>query len=168
MLAVKLRRLYYGVRIRLAGSYERMALYDRWLGFGEVRGRVRITGLPDFGTEPHLLSFGDMVSIADGVRFLTHVGTSIFREDYPDLFIRKPIRVGSSVQIGFNAVILPGVTIGDRVIIGAGAVVSRDVPDNSVVAGVPARVVKSFDEYRLGLLRDAAIEPLPEHRASGG
>ena len=49
------------------------------------------------------------------------------------------------VRIGGNVTILPGVTIGSNVVIGAGAVVSRDIPDNSVALGVPARVVKSIE-----------------------
>jgi serine acetyltransferase len=46
-----------------------------------------------------------------------------------------------------NVMILSGVRIGNRVIIGAGAVVTKDIPDNSVAVGVPARVIKAVDEY---------------------
>lgn len=55
-----------------------------------------------------------------------------------------PVRVGKDVWIGSGAVILPGVTIGDGAIIGAGAVVTKDVPDNVVVAGVPAKVIRKL------------------------
>ena len=51
------------------------------------------------------------------------------------------------VYIGNNVIILPGVTIGSNVIIGAGAVVSKNIPDNSVAVGIPARVIKTADEY---------------------
>lgn len=61
--------------------------------------------------------------------------------------ITKPIVVGNNVYIGNNVIILPGVTIGNNVVIGAGAVVSKDIPDNSVAVGVPARVIKTADEY---------------------
>lgn len=54
----------------------------------------------------------------------------------------KPIRIGNDVWIGGNCTILPGVTIGNNVIVAAGAVVTKDVPDNCVVAGVPATVIK--------------------------
>ena len=54
-----------------------------------------------------------------------------------------PIVLGSNVWIGANATILPGVTIGDNAVVAAGSVVTKDVPANMVVAGVPARVVKS-------------------------
>ena len=58
--------------------------------------------------------------------------------------IPRPIRIGKNVWIGSNAVILPGVTIGDGAVIAAGAAVTKDVPENSVVGGVPARVLRTI------------------------
>ncbi len=52
--------------------------------------------------------------------------------------------IGRDVWIGANAVILPGVTIGDGAVIAAGAVVTKDVPENTVAGGVPARVIKTI------------------------
>ena len=57
------------------------------------------------------------------------------------------IRIGNNVNIGWNAIIMPGVTIGNNCVVGAGAVVNKDVPDNSVVAGVPARIIETIEEY---------------------
>jgi maltose O-acetyltransferase len=57
----------------------------------------------------------------------------------------KPVTIGSDVWIGGNVTILPGVKIGSNVVIAAGAVVSRDVPDNALAAGVPARVIRSLE-----------------------
>lgn len=54
----------------------------------------------------------------------------------------EPVIIGDNVWIGGNAVILPGVTIGDNVVIGAGSVVTKDIPDNVVVAGNPAKNIK--------------------------
>ncbi len=54
----------------------------------------------------------------------------------------EPVKIGNSVWIGGGVTIVPGVTIGDRVVIGAGSVVTRDVPDNCVVAGNPAKIIK--------------------------
>lgn len=53
-----------------------------------------------------------------------------------------PIRLGKNVWVGANATILPGVTIGDNAIIAAGAVVTKDVPENTVVGGIPAKSIK--------------------------
>ena len=56
----------------------------------------------------------------------------------------KPVSIGNSVWIGGDVTILPGVTIGDNCTIGAGSVVTRDIPANSVAAGNPARVIKTL------------------------
>ena len=60
--------------------------------------------------------------------------------------IPAPIRIGKNVWVVANAVILPGVTIGDGAIVAAGAVVNRDVPENTVVGGVPAKVIRTIHE----------------------
>jgi len=60
----------------------------------------------------------------------------------------EPVAVGDDVWLGGGAIVLPGVTIGDRAVVGAGSVVTRDVPANAVVAGSPARVIRSLEEAR--------------------
>jgi maltose O-acetyltransferase len=57
----------------------------------------------------------------------------------------KPISFGNNVWIGGNAVINPGVTVGDNVVIASGAVVTKDIPDNVVVGGNPARIIKQIE-----------------------
>jgi acetyltransferase-like isoleucine patch superfamily enzyme len=109
-----------------------------------------------FGTEPWIITLGDNVHITDGVKFITHDGgTLLYRNQIPDLEITKPITVGDNVYIGNNVILLPGVTIGSNVVIGAGAVVSKDIPDNSVAVGVPARVIKTADDYLEKLKRES-------------
>ena len=51
--------------------------------------------------------------------------------------------IGRNCVIGLNAIILPGVTIGDEVVVGAGSIVTKDIPNNSIAVGNPARVIKS-------------------------
>jgi acetyltransferase-like isoleucine patch superfamily enzyme len=103
-----------------------------------------------FSTEPWLITIGNNVFITADCAFITHDGgTLILRKEVPDLELTAPIRVGNDVYMGIRTIIMPGVTIGNRVIIAAGSIVTKDIPDNSVVAGVPARVIKSVDDYLL-------------------
>lgn len=105
-------------------------------------------GPQSWGTEPWLITLGNNVHMASGCRFVNHDGgTLLFRDRVPDLEITKPIVVGNNVYIGAETMILPGVHIGNNVVIGARSVVTRDIPDNSVAVGVPARVIKTADEY---------------------
>ena len=64
-------------------------------------------------------------------------------EERHDL-IPKPIHIGKNVWIGSNSTILPGVSIGDNAVIGAGSVVTKDIPENMMAVGHPARVIKSI------------------------
>lgn len=76
--------------------------------------------------------------------------------------IVKPITIGDHVWIGRRAMILKGVTIGDRAIIAAGAVVSQDVPADTVVAGNPAKAVKKIEGNSVSIAR--ARETIKEHQ----
>jgi maltose O-acetyltransferase len=58
----------------------------------------------------------------------------------------KPVEIGSDVWVGGGAIILPGVRVGSRTVIGAGSVVTRDVPDGVFAAGNPCRVIRALDE----------------------
>ena len=58
----------------------------------------------------------------------------------------QPVRIGNDVWIGGNVTILPGVTIGNNVVVAAGAVVTKDVSDNTLVGGVPARKIKEIED----------------------
>lgn len=60
--------------------------------------------------------------------------------------IPKPIHIGKNVWIGSNSTILPGVTIGDNAVIGAGSVVTKDIPENMLAVGSPAKVIRSIFE----------------------
>ena len=109
-----------------------------------------------FGSEPWLISIGNNVHIVSGCHFVNHDGgVLILRQYFPSLEICKRINIGNDVYIGLNCIIMPGVNIGNNVVIGAGSVVTRDIPDNSVAAGVPAKVIKSTAEYCEKLLAES-------------
>lgn len=104
-----------------------------------------------FPTDPELISIGDNVKIASGVEFINHdvcsamlnckFNTTMFQD------MIGPIKIGDNVMIGADVKIMPNVYIGNNVIIAAGSIVTQDVPPNCVVAGVPAKTIKSFDEF---------------------
>ena len=119
--------------------------YARSLGV-RIGEDCRLIGV-DFGSEPYLVTLGDHVS-ATGTQFVTHDGGAwVFRDRRPDGDLIAPITVGSNVFLGSGTKVLPGVSIGDDVVVGAGAVVTRDIPSNCVAAGIPAKPVRSLDEY---------------------
>ncbi|MDT0202636.1 acyltransferase [Nocardioides sp. AE5] len=95
------------------------------------------------------MTIGDHVTVTGNVQFLTHDGgVWVLRHEHPDLDVFGPISIGNNVFLGFGATILPGISIGDNVVVGAGAVVTRDIPADCVAAGVPARPLRSLDDYR--------------------
>lgn len=104
---------------------------------------------------PELISIGNNVHIASHVYLTTHDITHRMINNYlktNDVNHRVSetigcIRIGDNVFIGSGTRVLGNVNIGSNVIIGASALVNKDIPDNSVVAGVPARVISSFDDY---------------------
>lgn len=101
-----------------------------------------------FGSEPWLVKLGNHVSASD-TQFITHDGAVwVLRQEHPDIDCVAPIVVGDNVFFGSSAIVLPGVTIGSNVAIGAGSVVTRDIPSDCVAAGVPARPIQSIAEYR--------------------
>lgn len=131
--------------------------YARKIGV-EIGDDCRILGMEagTFGSEPFLVKIGSHVTITSGVRFVTHDGgVWVFRHEYPDIEVFGKIEVGSNTFIGINTIILPGVRIGNDCIIGAGSIVSKDIPDGSVAAGVPARVVSSIEDYKQKVLQKA-------------
>lgn len=92
------------------------------------------------------VTIGNHVNLAQGITVtaLNHnfKDTSLRIDEQG--FSTKPIVIEDDVWIGANAVILPGVTIGKHVVVAAGAVVTKDVPDNTIVGGVPAKEIKKI------------------------
>ncbi|GHU55180.1 hypothetical protein FACS189442_2420 [Spirochaetia bacterium] len=91
------------------------------------------------------IRIGKNCNIAKGVTIRDYDGKYIERPDYRTA---QPVYIGNNVWIGFRAMILKGVTIGDGAIIAAGAVVTKDVPAHSMAAGNPAKIIKTNVKYR--------------------
>lgn len=89
---------------------------------------------------------GNHVNLAQGITItaLNHNFEDASKRIDEQGISTKPVVIGDDVWIGANAVILPGVTIGSHCVVAAGAVVTKDVPDNCVVGGVPAKVIKKI------------------------
>ena len=93
------------------------------------------------------VTIGNHVNLAQGIT------VTALNHNFEDTNLRideqgistKPVTIGDDVWIGANAVILPGVTIGKHVVVAAGAVVTKDVPDNCIVGGVPAKKIKDLN-----------------------
>ena len=84
-------------------------------------------------------NYSELISIEDNV--VISFGVTIITHDH-SMDIVAPVTIKKEAFLGSRSVILPGVTIGEKSIVGAGAVVTKDVPDNTTVVGSPARVIK--------------------------
>ena len=130
---------------------------DRYVKYLRKRG-VRIGGGTKFRSpetveidtsRPELLEIGENVFIHKGNVIMTHDWAgwcfiNTHKEFYPS---HAKVKIGNNVWFGENVCVCKGVTIGDNCIIGIGSVVTKSIPANSVAAGVPARVICTYDEY---------------------
>ncbi|WP_327018708.1 acyltransferase [Croceibacter atlanticus] len=120
----------------------------------QIGQNCRLVGSVNFGSEPYLIKIGDHVSITSS-SFITHDGAVwIFRKDNPNIDLIKPITLGNNIFIGSDCTILPGVNIGDNVIVGANSLVNKSLESGYVYAGVPVKKIKSIDDYWLGIKKE--------------
>ena len=101
-------------------------------------------------TRPSLLEIGDYAKITSRVIVLTHdFSYTVLSSVYHDIMneCRGKTVIGKNVFIGMGSIILPGVRLGDNVIVGSGSVVTKDAPPNVVIAGNPAKIVCTLDEF---------------------
>lgn len=94
---------------------------------------------------PWLIIIGDNVTLAPGVLVLCHDGSTKKAVGYSKV---GKVIIGNNVFIGAKSIILPNTTIGDNVVVGAGSVVRGSIPSNVVVAGAPAKVIQSYEEFK--------------------
>ncbi|MES2439453.1 MAG: sugar O-acetyltransferase [Verrucomicrobiota bacterium] len=140
---------------------ERRAVLTKLLGTSHPDTYIESSFKCDYGYNIHVgtgfyanfdLIILDVCKVIIGKNCMIGPRVSIYTAGHPidaetrvsGLEFGSPITIGDNVWIGGNAVINPGVTIGNNVVIASGAVVTKDVPDNVVVAGVPAKVIKKI------------------------
>jgi acetyltransferase-like isoleucine patch superfamily enzyme len=95
-----------------------------------------------WASEKATIRIGDYALLGPGVKiFTSNHGIALGQKIRAQPWTEKDVIIGNDVWIGANAVILAGMTVGDGAIVAAGAVVTRDVPPNAIVGGVPARII---------------------------
>ena len=126
---------------RIRGEYTTEKLISMGMTVGKNFGRLN--GVILDPSHCWLITIGDDVTMAPRVHILAHDASTKGFLGYTKI---GRVNIGNNVFIGAESVILPGVTIGNRCIIAAGSVVTRDIPDDSLAAGCPAVVKRKLNE----------------------
>lgn len=142
-----LRKLYYFIVDKKRRSYLHH-LQKQGLKLG--RNVVIHSGFFLDPSHCYLISIGDNCVFAPGVRLIAHDASSKHLVGYTKI---GRIDIGNDCFLGSSVIVLPGISIGQNSIVGAGSVVTKDVPADSVVAGNPARVICSTQAYAEKLLQ---------------
>ena len=110
-------------------------------------GKNCLIATKKWSTEPYLIFIGNNVQVTVDVYFHTHGGGHVARKENPLFDLFGKIIIKDWAYIGSGAHIMPGVTIGEGALVAAGSIVTKSVPDRMIVAGNPARVICSVDDY---------------------
>lgn len=142
-----LRKLYFyilptcGMRSKYVSNH---AFMFRHIGKG-LMWQPRL-----FPADPEFISIGNNVKISANVSFVNHdILYGLFNDKYGTQEFKKYqgcIKVGDNVMIGANTMIMPNVLIGNNVVIGGGSVVTKDIPDDCVAAGVPCKIIGKISD----------------------
>lgn len=134
----KLRSIYR----RFFWSLERQARHA-----GVTMGTGCFIASRFWSSEPYLITVGSHCGITAGVKIFTHGGARSVRKTYPKFDCFGKVHIGDYVYLGNNVLVMPGVTIGDHVLVAAGSVVTKSVPSGVVVGGNPARILCPIEQY---------------------
>lgn len=127
---------------RLRGEYTTEKLIKMGMKVGKNFGRLN--GVILDPSHCWLIEIGDNVTLAPRVHILCHDASTKQFLNYTKI---GKVKIGDNVFVGAESVVLPNVKIGNNVIIGANSTVTKDIPDNVVAAGSPAKVICSLEEY---------------------
>jgi acetyltransferase-like isoleucine patch superfamily enzyme len=143
------------MKLKIADRWK-WRLYASLHGRSEASRRLGVTVGRDcdllsmnVSSEYHLITIGDRVTVSSDVLFITHDGSGRLVKDALGRrhYRLAPIVVGDDVFIGARAVIMPGVRLGDRVVVAAGSVITKSIASDSVVGGNPARYLMRFEDF---------------------
>lgn len=149
MISELFKKLYFFLILYFKGGVE----YARKIGVS-VGNECRIY-THQFGSEPFLIKIGNKVTITSGVKFITHDGTTWLMEDKKGRrYYYQRIEIGDNVFVGVNSIIMPGVKVENNVIVAAGSVVTKSIPSGVIVAGVPAKIIGSYDAIKDRMLNN--------------
>lgn len=153
---MQLKRIWHTVRLcTMLSTRKRMAYLKKQGIFHEMGEDVSLM-LRKIPLYPELIAFHNNIIIGANVSFVTHDAAHwILNNQAAKEGIRRPavqekvgcIEIRDNVFVGAGSTLMHGISVGPNAIIGAGSIVTRDVPPNSVVAGVPARVIGTYDDY---------------------
>jgi len=133
----------------ILNSYNDFTIAEYFRKQGARIGQDNRLEIQTLGPEPYLITIGNHCTIAQNVRFVTHDGgVWVFTEEMPDLQNFGPITIRDNCFIGMESILLKNITIGPNAIVGAGSVVTKDVPENTIVAGIPAKPISTLDRYK--------------------
>ncbi len=166
---MNLRKIFQTIAMNLCGAAPQRAAYLQKKGLFGMMGDAVSYSPRRIPLYPELIRIHNHVSLAAGVQFITHdisdnvINTYLKSQGRNERVGEKIgcIEIMDNVFIGANATILYNVRIGENSIIGAGSLVNKDIPPNSVAVGVPCKVIGSFEDFVEKRLRSDMTTDLP-------
>lgn len=162
MISIKdLRHIFFRFRLKRASAIQRAEMLRPY--FYHIGSNVKIY-TNNIGTEPYLISLADNVTIAGGVHFVNHDVSVFNMARFLGIDERCVDKVGSieirdNAFVGAFSILMPNIVIGRNSVIAAGSVVTKDIPDNEVWGGVPARFIMKTEDYAKKIIVQSSLYP---------